>query len=152
MKIETIRDVLRWTSALHQHLAQCASQKPGQGSSPRVGMLLDYLVAHEKTLSKVIDNFERGASLSVLNTWCYDYLENHPVKAHDDCAAPLGHMGTPDIIAEIERQHNHVINLYKHLRNRVDTPSAQELIDQLIDLEEHEAMRMNQSANRLEDL
>jgi hypothetical protein len=52
----------------------------------------------------------------------------------------------------LEHEHGQIITLYKHLRSRVETPAAQDYMDQLISLEEHEGMRMLQSANRLDDL
>ena len=56
------------------------------------------------------------------------------------------------IIAETLSQHEQVIELYRYLHSRADMPEAIELLSQLLDLEEHEAMQMSHSANRLQDM
>mgnify|MGYP002713231973 CR=1 FL=1 len=87
-----------------------------------------------------------------MNTWCYEYLDKHPIVRHVQCDQPFAQMSTKEIISEIVGQHGQVIDLYLDLHNRAETVSAQDLLARLLDLEEHEAMRMVQSANRLEDL
>lgn len=48
-------------------------------------------------------------------------------------------------------QYQQVIELYRY-PSRADIPSAKELMGSLRSLEEHEMMRMVQSANRFEDM
>ena len=100
----------------------------------------------------MIDGFAKDASANALNTWCYEYLDKRPMVSHANCDKPFSEMNTKEIISEIVAQHGQVIELYRYLFNQAATASSKELLAQLIALEEHESMRMVQSANRLEDV
>ena len=78
--------------------------------------------------------------------------DKHPIIRHEKCDKPFAQMNADEIITEITHQHGQVIELYRYLRGRDAAPSYRELLDQLLSLEEHEAMRMTQAANRLHDL
>lgn len=152
MKIETLRDVLEFTQQYHHNLSESMKQCEIESDIARSKLLLSYLSAHEEKLSETIKHYEEDASLNALNTWCYDYLDKHPILPNAKCDQPFSEWSTEEIINEIERIHNDIINLYKHLENVAGTPSAIELIQGLVSLEEHEAMRMTHSTNRLNDL
>ncbi|MEX0942948.1 MAG: ATPase [Pseudomonadales bacterium] len=152
MKIETISDIIDWTRQYHELLSRCLAQAKDENLAERARLLLDYLAKHEHQLSLVLQGFEDSDNLKALHTWCYDYLDKYPVKPHPACDKPYAKMSTGEIIKQVEYENGQILALYRHVRSRVDSPSAIELIEQLISLEEHEAMRMAHSANRLEDL
>lgn len=152
MQVETLKDVLNWTREFHQHLASCMRHCSGENESERAKLLLDYLSDHEQKLVEVLDGFLDSADEKALGTWCYEYLDKHPIVRHDKCDKPFAQMNADEIITEITHQHGQVIELYRYLRNRDAALSWQELLDQLLSLEEHDAMRMSQAANRLHDL
>lgn len=56
------------------------------------------------------------------------------------------------LMARIIDQHNQVIELYRYLHAQEGAPSAKELLQNLIELEEHEAMQMALGSNRLNDI
>ena len=152
MQIEPLKDVLNQTRNFHQHLASSLQNCKDRNQSERARLLLAYLAHHEQTLVEVLDGFSHSASANALNTWCYDYLENSSALRLDQSNQPFGQMNTGEIISEIVKQHNQIIDLYRYLYSRAPTPSIKDLLAQLLELEEHEAMRMAHSANRLEDL
>jgi len=152
MQVETLKDVLNWTREFHQHLASCMQHCATQNESERAKLLLDYLSDHEQKLVEVLDGFLDSADEKALSTWCYEYLDKHPIVHHEKCDKPFAEMSADEIITEITRQHGQIIELYRYLRGRDAALSWQELLDQLVSLEEHEAMRMSQAANRLHDL
>jgi hypothetical protein len=120
--------------------------------SKRSKLLLDYLAKHETHLADVVERFSQQASSNALNTWCYEYLEKHPIIHKAAGQEPFSEISSLEITEVIMEQHRQVIELYRYLYSRADAPSAVELLKQLLDLEEHEVMQMAQSANRLEDL
>lgn len=152
MQVETLRDVLKWTREFHQHLADCMQHCADQNESERAKLLLEYLAEHEQTLVGVLEGFSNTADENALDTWCYEYLDKHPIIRHEMCDKPYAEMHAGEIITEISHQHGQVIELYRYLRNRAETVTTQELLDQLLSLEQHEIMCMAQSANRLEDM
>ena len=50
MKVETLRDVLHWTSEFHQHLSECLKRGADKTDNTRAQMLLNYLSEHEEKL------------------------------------------------------------------------------------------------------
>jgi hypothetical protein len=155
MSIKRISDVVYWAREYHQLLAGCMQQKKSTLWLDRGQLLLHYLSAHEIRLSETLNRFEHAAdadSLKALHIWCYNYLEQYPVKSNPNCDRPFTELSTLEIMQRLEHEHAQIITLYKHLRSRVETPAAQDYMDQLISLEEHEGMRMLQRANRLDGL
>jgi len=152
MQVETLKDVLEWTREFHQHLANCMHHCADQNESKRAKLLLNYLADHEQKLVEVLDGLKKTADAKALNTWCLEYLDKNPIVRHELCDKPFAQMNADEIITEITHQHEQVIELYRYLRGRDVAPSYRELLGQLLSLEEHEAMRMSQAANRLHDL
>ena len=152
MQVETLKDVLNWTRDAHQHLASCMQHCAGENESARAKLLLDYLADHEQKLVKVLDEFQKTANVSALNTWCIEYLDKHPITRHEKCELPFAELSADEINIEVAHQHGQIIELYRYLLSHADIPETQELLEQLLSLEEHEAMQMTQAANRLHDL
>jgi hypothetical protein len=152
MQIETLNDVLHWTKEFHKQLSRCLKHCADENQNTRAQMLLTYLVAHEDKLTEAVAQFEQWGDSSALNTWCYEYLDKHPIVQHEHCNAPFAELDAEQIMAIIVEQHQQVIELYRNLFSRADIPSARELLRGLKSLEEHEAMQMSHAANRLHDL
>lgn len=152
MKTETLQDILRWTKDFHAQLGAKLEACEQDETAERGKMVLGYLAQHEKDLSKLLKEYSQSASENALNTWCYDYLQNYSIDEETSGDKPLEMLTVTEITAEVERRHNGVIALYKHLLDRVDIPAAVELMQELVNLEEHEAMRMAQSTNRFQDM
>lgn len=152
MRIETIKDVLHWTKEFHQHLGECLKSCADKNTDDRAKMLLAYLSDHEESLTKVIHGFETSSNKRALNTWCYEYVNRHPIVQHVHCESPFADLDASQIMEVIVDQHQQVIELYNYLYSRAEAPSAKELLDNLRSYEKHEAMRMSHSANRLNDI
>lgn len=152
MQVETLSDVLDWTKAIHTNLADCLTHC-GEGSEcERLKMLLDYLAHHERELSRVITLTKQHATPAALNTWCYDYFEKYPVKPHEECHGEFSDMDTRQVVATLLAVHEKIIGLYRYLHPRAEVTSSRELLEQLMKLEEHEAMRIARDTARMEDL
>jgi hypothetical protein len=152
MQVENLRDILDWTIDFHQQLSLCLTDCANKNVSERARLLLDYLAQHEQTLTKVIMKFEKTASSNALNTWCYEYLDKHPIVKHKHTETPFSELNTLQITEVVIHMHQQVITLYRDLAAQTVVKSAHDLLEELFSLEEHEAMRMSQSANRLEDM
>jgi uncharacterized protein (DUF305 family) len=152
MQIETLKDVLHWTREFHQYLSQCLSHCANKNTDERAQMMLTYLADHEKALTKVVSRFETSGNEHALNTWCYEYEVKHPIVRQAYCDAPFADLDATQIMEVIVDLHQQVIELYRYLAAKADIPSARELMASLQSLEEHEMMRMAQSANRFGDM
>jgi len=152
MQVENLKDVLDWTIKFHQQLSSCLADCAKKNDSERAKLLLDYLAQHEQALTKVIIEFEKTTSKNALNTWCYEYLDKHPIMKHKHTDVPFAELNTLQITETVIHMHQQVITLYRDLAAQTVASSAHELLEELLSLEVHEAMRMSQSANRLEDM
>ncbi|MBU6951343.1 ATPase [Hahella sp. HN01] len=152
MHAETLRNVLHWTKEFHQQLSKSLLQSAGLHENEGSRLLLDYLARHETLLSNVIDGFEHTGELKALNTWCYEYLEMHPTHPLADGEIHYESLNSQQIIETVMEKHQHIIELYRYLHAKAATPSTQELLENLMKLEEHEAMLMSQNGNRLDEM
>lgn len=152
MQAETLRDVMDWTRALHGSLAEGLERSAGNSKRERVKMLLDYLSEHERRLQRIVELSEEDASVKALNTWCYDYFENAPVSLRRIELEDLSDREPDEIIATVIDMHEMVIDLYQYLKGRAETATSRELVEGLLDMEEHEAMLIARDARAMEDL
>ncbi|PCH85909.1 MAG: ATPase [Piscirickettsiaceae bacterium] len=152
MKIEKLKDIINWTRDSHEALANCMKRCVNENENARARLLLNYLIEHEEKLGNVLDEFNKSGNANALNTWCIEYLDKSPVVLRNDNDRPFAQMQADEIMGEISRHHQQIIELYTYLLGQADIPEAQDLLKQLVSLEEHEVMRMAQAANRLRDL
>lgn len=152
MQIETLRDVLHWTQKFHTRLQECLTHCTEVNEDERAKLLLVYLSDHENQLIRTLDRYEKTANVNALDTWCYEYIDKHPVQLHQNCSANFSDMSSVEISTEVSNLHGQVIELYRHILNRATSESSRELLSGLLDIETHMAMQATQSANRLSDL
>ena len=152
MRIEAIGDVVHWARQHHGKLsALLRSAGERSADDERARLLLAYLSEHEEKLSGLLEHVEHSGDAKALHTYCYDFLDAAPFEPHPAADAPWTGLDPVEIVARIEHEHAQLVALYRHLRRQVDGVAAQELLDELIELERHEAMRIAQGANRFRD-
>jgi len=61
-------------------------------------------------------------------------------------------MSVDEISEEVFAIHNRIIDLYRSLENRPGIDKASELLGEMLQLEEHETMRLAQQVNRMHEL
>lgn len=152
MKVQKISDLIDWTRSMHHRLAERLADGSVQHEQEMARMLLSYLADHEATLEKIIDGFEQQADPKALNTWVYDYLDNEPIDFRRSSDVPFAEMTVNEICLSVFDIHNQAIDLYRNLLGRADIPEAQELLQALLTLEEHETMRLAQQTIRVQDM
>jgi len=151
MANKTLQEMIFWTQAFHQELADCFDRSAKQTQDERAQLLLDYLAEHERTLAQKVVAFGENSKSTALNTWVSDYDKQFPPSHHDKRNQPYATMTTVEIMNELHQQHSRLVARYKNLQDFVEG-SGGDLLQQIIDLEEQEILRMAQSANRLEDI
>jgi len=152
MRAETVDDLVAWTRDTHGYLARRLQQNADQQTRTRSELLMRYLAEHEAALETMVGEYEGRADFGTLGTWVYDYVTENPVtidrleeSAHRD-------VDLEEISATIFAVHSQLIELYRYLLGRADTPEVRELVSELLALEKHEAMRLAQQVNRLSDM
>ncbi|MCW3147804.1 ATPase [Stutzerimonas stutzeri] len=151
MKIERFEDLIDWTRETHGLLARCMAHSSDRHAETRAKWLLVYLADHERALAETIGKIEQHADPKALHTWIYDYLARTPVLPNQACK-PYENMDVDEISREIFDVHNQVLDLYRSLARRADIDGARSLADDLLQLEEHETMRLAQQVGRINEM
>jgi len=152
MEIKTFEDLIEWTRQLHAHLGRCLKESAKLNNDERASALLDYLAGHEALLEKAVTEFEKQAETKAMHTRMYDYLNHKPIRASADSYTHYASMSFNDIAKEVFQFHDQVMDLYDSLIGKAEIPEAKSLLEDLLSLEEHEAMRMASQLSRMEDL
>lgn len=152
MKIETFQHLIDWSRQLHQHLAQSLQATADRQTDVRANWLQTYLADHEAALEKMVARFEEQADPKVLNTWIFNYTASSPFDTGIAFCPLYSNQDFEDICKSVFSMHNQLIELYRFLATNADIPDAQELLQELLDMEVHETMRLAQQTNRLQDL
>ncbi|MFN3581211.1 MAG: ATPase [Pseudomonas sp.] len=141
MKAETFEQLVDWTSGLHKHLAESLEQGEIQAQGEKAQWLLHYLAEHERTLTDVVQRMKEKADPKALNTWLYEHLSEKMPPANGRQLS-FSNMDFEEISAQIFEIHNQLIELYRSMSGRAPTPEIRELMEELLDLEEHETLRL----------
>lgn len=152
MQAETVDDLIQWTRSTHGHLADRLRENADKQSRTRSELLMRYLAEHEEALEKMVGEYEGRADYGTLGTWVYDYVTENPLRIDSLEAACCGESDVEEISAIIFAVHTQLIGLYRYLLGRADTPDLRELIEELLALEKHEAMRLAHQVNRVTDV
>ena len=76
------------------------------------------------------------------------YSEQHLKEAGEI----LTKLDTDAISAEVFDFHEQIISLYQTLKGKAEIPEAAELVQSLLDMEEHETKRLVRQVERMDDL
>lgn len=152
MDIKTFSDLIDWTRQLHGHLAKCLTQGAAKHQEEGARLLLEYLADHEAKMAKMVEGFEQQADPKAMHTYVYDYLSHQPIAINQSCSTHYESLSYDDICREVFSFHEQVMDLYRTLIGKADTPGAKDLLESLLAMEKHEAMRLATQTGRMHDL
>lgn len=151
MKIESMRDILKWTVQFHEQLADSLKHS-SPNHSERTKMAMQYLFMHEKHLAVLVKSFSDKAQFGELETLFIEYLDINPIVLHDHFDGDFRNMNDQEISSSIIEQHQQVIALYAYLKEQAVIPHHKELLNNLLQLENQEIVLMAQGLNRFQDI
>ena len=151
MNIERCEHLIDWTSQTHTRLSSCMSEAAEERSDSLARMLLVYLAQHEQELTRTIARIKEHADSSALHTRLHDAVQGDTLALDLDSEA-YARMSVDEISREIFAIHNQIIDLYRSLETRPGLDRARELLGEMLQLEEHETMRLAQQVNRMHEL
>lgn len=152
MQIKTFSELIEWTRTLHEYLAQCLAHCASRHTDERASLLLEYLASHEAEMEKMVAAFERQADRKAARTYVYDYIPHNPITAHLVCDDHYAKLDADAISAEVFDFHEQIISLYRTLAGKAEIREAEELMQALLDMEEHETKRLVRQVERMDDL
>lgn len=152
MAAQTLNDVLSRTREFHQQLSESMVDAARSTDNTRAQLLLDYLKDHEAKLARSLKTLQETADGKQLDTWFYEFTQKHNVIQAGEHHKPFSQMTSTEIMAVVMEEHEQVIQLYRYLYGRAGTSPAQELLRELVDLEQNQAMLLSQEGNRAEEM
>ena len=114
-------------------------------------MLLNYLSDHQRLLAESISKYEADAADSLLTTWSDQCPELDLPESVTQLHTALSGKSTEQIIKHVIDFHDILIDMYKALAKRAESPSVKDLFESLAEMERQEAMRTVRDAQLLED-
>jgi len=152
MQIKTFSDLMEWTRSLHSSMAKCMAHCASRHGDERAKMLLEYLASHETEMEQMVAAFERQADPKAARTYDYDYIPHNPITTHLACDDHYAKLDADSISAEVFDFHEQIISLYQSLVGRAEIQEAVELVQSLLEMEEHETKRLVRQVERMDDL
>ncbi|PVY78904.1 hypothetical protein C8D92_101108 [Tamilnaduibacter salinus] len=152
MEIRTFGELIEWSRSLHHYLSESLRASSEKNQNERARALLDYLARHESQLDQMVAEFEKQSDPGALGTRVYDFLSHHPLHSHRTCDTHYSELDFEEISREVFDFHDQVIAMYRVLIGRADIPEVRELLESLLAMEEHEAMRLASQIGRMRDL
>lgn len=152
MEIKTFFDLIEWSRKLHGNLAKCLSHCASLHQNERASMLLEYLASHETEIEKIVAGFEQQADPKAAHTYVYDYIPHNPITTHLVCDDHYAKMDADSIASEVIDFHEQIISLYRTLIGKAEIPEVTELVQPLLDMEEHETKRLVRQVGRMDDI
>lgn len=152
MEIKTIFDLIEWSRKLHGSLAKCLAHCASLHQDERASLLLEYLASHETEMEKMVAGFEQQADPKAARTYVYDYIPHNPIATHLVCDNHYAKIDAASIESEVIDFHEQIISLYRALIEKAQIPEVTELVQSLLDMEEHETKRLVRQVGRMDDI
>lgn len=152
MQIKTFSELIEWTRSLHADLTLCLAHCAALHRNERASLLLDYLASHESAMEKMVAAFARQADPQAARTYVYDYVPHNPIATHLECDDHYAELDADSISAEVLGFHKQIISLYRTMSSKAEIGEAVELMQSLLDMEEHETKRLVYQIGRMNDL
>ncbi len=151
MRFRQVREILEWNQTIHEQLAQRYAELAQQSSDERVTLMLRYLADHETALQNAVQAYETDAADALLETW-FDQAPALELPASlAELKINLQQASVMDIVKIAINTHEFLMAIYRELHDLSDVATAREVFANLLELEQHEAMRTVRDAQRLED-
>ncbi|MBN2644839.1 MAG: hypothetical protein JXR59_05120 [Desulfuromonadaceae bacterium] len=145
------KELLEHARKYHKQVAEFYQKLADMSDKPRVVLMLDYLVRHEKHLEKVLAEYETGTTRKAMDTWFQFSKEDctfQPLNALD-----FGKDISVEQILEIGSKIDQcLLNSYKAVADRATTPEVREIFENLLQMETQERHVRARNALGLQDM
>jgi rubrerythrin len=137
-------DFLHWAENYHKRLRQFYESHTKEAARPEVRSLLDYMAQHQAILARVIEEYEKDAPRAVLDTW-FKVSPDPKAFKDPDAAGFRADMTTGEVIDLALDLDRSLREMYSVLLRSADSVALREMIQNLIDAENREQVRLLRS-------
>lgn len=137
-------DFLHWAASYHQRLRDFYDRHKNEATRPDVRTLLDYMARHQEILRSVIAEYEKEAPKRLLEAW---FKVSPDPKAFEDpetagFRADMTAGEVIDLALDLDRS---LRDMYRMLVRDAESSELREMIENLLEEEEQEEIRLLRS-------
>lgn len=152
MKVETLKELLNWCTAIHAELADRMARGADRSADGPARWLMEYVAKHEEQMAEQLEGIEEAADRRALATWVYDWLQHPPPKPESVVEDADQETAFEAVARAVFDAHNEIMTLLRFLIDRADTPEAKELMERMLSLEEGHTRQIGQQLHRIRDM
>lgn len=139
-----VSDFLHWAEKYHQRLADFYCDRGEDAARPEMKTLLAYMARHQESLRKVIQDYERGASKAVLDTW-YKASPDPKAFKNPEAAGFRPNMTTSEVIELALDLDKSLLTMYEILIRNAESQGLREMLQNLLQEERREEVKLMRS-------
>lgn len=152
MKVETLSEMLTWSSAIHSQLAEHMSRGAEANPDGPARWLMEYISKHEARMASQLESARDKADSRALKTWVYEWLEAETGKPEEITEGADRHETIEAVARAVFDAHEEIMKVVRTVAVRADIPEVQELIEEVRTLEEGHGRQISQQMNRIGDM
>ena len=147
----TTRDLLDKMKLFHKMIGALYEEISHETSKPRVKMMMDYLVGHEKDLSNSLNEFELSSSSEILN-FNFQYTPDTSLDLFFEGVDFSPDMAVAEILNIVLGFSDRLLVIYKRLSEQAESTEVSALFKSLADMVEKDRLLTVQNSLELEGI
>lgn len=152
MRYEQLHNILHHLTPNYHRMVSAYYQTLADGEvSPRVRLMLDYLIDHEQNRALALSEFCREASHHIQDQWIKGLEINFP-EARPEVISPAAATDLDQLVKAAVSYKNTLIDYFGHLTDHCTEPIVLSLLQALKSQEERAMRRMIRHSQGLADL
>lgn len=151
MRFERARDVLKHTQSFHMQLSQLYQLLADQENSPKVKLLLDYMVSNEQKFANTLEQYEANSSTEILDTW-FQYTNDESILKIPKIEKLISKSSINGIVELSMTFSDELIELYESIGNQTAEINLKEIFTNLANMQKQEKRQLSMNIDRLMDL
>ena len=145
------KELLQHARNYHKQVAEFYQKLAEMSDKPRVVLMLDYLIRHEKHLERVLAEYETDTTRKAMEIWFQFSKEDSTLEKLN--ALDYDKDITVEQILEIgSKIDQYLLNSYKAVVDRATIPEVREIFENLLQMEEQERHVRARNALGLQDM
>ena len=151
MKFEQTRDFIEHAISFHDLLSDHFREMSRKAENPRLKLLLDYLIEHEKAQACRLRTYAEDAAQDVLDVWfqfsdCEKRFEE--LKSRLDVKEP----SLDKVIEQVVDLYDCLIHQFQHFSQNTSIEEVSSVFTNIASFEKKEKLRVVRNAGMLDDI
>ena len=151
MKFEQIKDIIDHAKSFHQLIGEYYQSLKEKSENPRLEILLDYLIEHERNLQDRLTEYGMNAPKKVMKTWfqfatCDERF--HQLKS----SLGADEVSAEDVVVKTICLYDCIIQDFENLAKNAEIDEIRDVILSIAAMERKEQRKIVRNSRMLDDL